>query len=119
MGFSPVGKKIEITNHSQFINNVESVNFQKVTTITGSDVTKNISMDGGILQITGSDNDITVDGFVTKVIVIGSDNFVNIEILNSAKITGSDNQITYRSSKNKSKKATVSSLGSDNSLIKK
>lgn len=116
--FSSKADPIYSVKNSNLLITSNSPEVQKVTAITGSDMTKTVSMDGGILLITGSDNKILVEGFVSKIVMMGSDNTVKANILNSVEITGSDNTITYKTSKNKSKKASVASTGSDNSVNK-
>lgn len=90
----------------------------KTIVINGSSQYKTISMNGGNLQVTGSDNKITVKGSASSITVTGSDNNINIDSVSKVDISGSDNKIYYKTSPTKSGKPSVSTIGADNSVSK-
>ncbi len=73
----------------------------------------------GTIQISGSNNDITVKGNALAIYVSGSDNTVNIKSVSSVTLSGSNNKIYYKYSPTRSGKPSVSSSGFDNAVSKR
>lgn len=88
--------------------------------VQGVSHTKTFNMNGGTLEIEGADNQITVKGFVTKIIIQGAGNTVTADKVNSIKINGADSHVYYRASGNPSGRAntSVSGAGSGASKIR-
>lgn len=89
-----------------------------VKNIAGNNLKQTIVCNGVDVTITGNENNFVIKGYVKNLKLTGSDNTVKVEKIISIKALGSDNEIVYKSSPNKSGKATVSAVGSDNSIYK-
>jgi len=108
----------------------------KVISIEGVGNTRTIEAKGGeTIQIEGADNKVVIRGNVSKVIIEGkgntvtgndvstvtiegADNMVNIGSLETVQIEGVKNHVHYKSTKNKSGQAKVSTEGADNMVMK-
>lgn len=90
----------------------------KTIHIEGMGQNKNITMNGGILHVEGAENRITVKGFADQVIIEGANTTVTIDAVNSVKIEGADTHVYYKTSNNKSGKATVSVFGTGSGVSK-
>ena len=67
------------------------------------------------VNISGSDNDITLTGECKKVSVNGSTNKVQVEAVAAIEVTGSENQITWKRAVG-AKKPKVTRTGHDNKV---
>ncbi|AKJ08350.1 DUF3060 domain-containing protein [Archangium gephyra] len=67
------------------------------------------------VNISGSDNDITLTGECKKVSVNGSTNKVKVEAVESIEVTGSENQVTWKRAVG-AKKPKVTRTGHDNKV---
>lgn len=108
----------------------------KVISIEGVGNTRTIEAKGGeTIQIEGADNKVVIHGnvgkliiegkgntvtghYVSTVTIEGADNMVNIGSLETVQIEGIKNHVHYKSTKNKSGKAKVSTEGADNMVMK-
>ena len=108
----------------------------KVISIEGVGNTRTIEAKGGeTVQIEGADNKIVIRGNVSKLIIEGkgntvtgndvatvtiegAGNMVNIGSLETVQIEGVKNHVHYKSTKNKSGQAKVSTEGADNMVMK-
>lgn len=116
--------------------NIVSSQQGKVISIEGVGNTRTIEAKGGeTIQIEGADNKVVIRGNVGKLIIEGkgnvvtgndvssvtiegADNMVNIGSLESVQIEGVKNHVHYKSTKNKSGQAQVSTEGAEN-MVKK
>ncbi|MDR2273163.1 MAG: DUF3060 domain-containing protein [Sphingobacterium sp.] len=116
--------------------NIVSNQQGKVISIEGVGNTRTIEAKGGeTIQIEGADNKVVIRGNVGKLIIEGkgnvvtgndvssvtiegADNMVNIGSLESVQIEGVKNHVHYKSTKNKSGQAQVSTEGAEN-MVKK
>lgn len=89
-----------------------------VKNITGNNIKQTLTCNGDDVVITGNENTIVIIGYVKTLKLTGSDNNIKLEKIVSIKTMGNDNEIMYRSSPNKTGKATISAVGSDNSIYK-
>lgn len=109
---------------------------EKVISIEGIGNTRTIEAKGGeTIKVEGADNKIVIHGNVGKLIIEGkgntvtghdvsmvkiegANNMVTIGSVETVKIEGFKNHVHYNSTKNKSGKATVSTEGKDNMVMR-
>lgn len=89
-----------------------------VKNITGSNLKQEIVCNGDDVVITGSENTITVSGYVKSLKITGNDNNIKLDKVISIKALGNENRILYKKSPNKNGKAMISTIGSDNEISK-
>lgn len=87
--------------------------------ITGTAITKTVTMNGGNLVIEGSDCNITVIGAVNQISITGADIVVNADRVNSVKIVGSGSHVYYKTSGNRNGRATVAITGTDSGAVRR
>ncbi|MDM1292910.1 DUF3060 domain-containing protein [Sphingobacterium sp. N143] len=108
----------------------------KVISIEGKGNTRTIEAKGGeTIQIEGMDNKVVIRGNVGKIVIEGkgntvtgadvstvtidgANNMINLRAVETIQIEGIKNHVHYRSSKNKSGQASVTTEGADNMVMK-
>ncbi len=84
--------------------------------ITGDGQNKTVSVNDEEVTLKGDNNTITVKGKTTTLRIIGRGNVVFCEGLKAVVIAGDENKVTYKTSPNDNGKATVRSVGKNNSV---
>ncbi|RKH88981.1 DUF3060 domain-containing protein [Corallococcus sp. AB045] len=84
--------------------------------ITGNDETAtHACTPGSTVEITGTDNTVTLTGECKSVTVNGTDNKVKVEATGAISVTGNSNSVTWKRGLGKSK-PKVSRTGTDNKV---
>jgi len=91
----------------------------------GSDPKVNINYDGGTFTLTGTCDEVNVNGGTVKITadvvgtlnVNGAKNVVKTNTLGAANINGASNKVTYKKAKT-GKKPKVASIGKGNAVTK-
>lgn len=78
----------------------------------------NYTLNGGMVEVSGGDNTVTVKGSAKKVSVSGTGNKVYIDRVDKVAIEGGGNTVYYRSSGTKSGKPDASLTGVGNKIVK-
>ncbi|MBB6370189.1 DUF3060 domain-containing protein [Chryseobacterium shigense] len=77
------------------------------------------TLNGGNAEISGGSNVITINGYVDKLEVSGTDNTVYIDKVTRVIVEGGNNKVFYKTSPTKAGKPNVSMTGVGNSVKKK
>lgn len=105
-------RKIESTK------GVEKTEGNKVVHVEGVGHKLNYTLNGGVVEVEGGDNTLTVKGSAKKITVSGTGNTVYIDKVDKISMEGGDNMIYYRTSGTKSGKPDVSITGVGNKVVK-
>ncbi|SMO58888.1 Protein of unknown function [Chryseobacterium rhizoplanae] len=105
-------RKIESTK------GVEKTEDNKVLHVEGVGHKLNYTLNGGVVEVEGGDNTLTVKGSAKKITVSGTGNKVYIDKVDKISMEGGDNMIYYRTSGTKSGKPDVSITGVGNKVVK-
>ena len=105
-------RKIESTK------GVEKTEGNKVIHVEGVGHKLNYTLNGGVVEVEGGDNTLTVKGSAKKITVSGTGNKVYIDKVDKISMEGGDNMIYYRTSGTKSGKPDVSITGVGNKVVK-
>jgi len=76
------------------------------------------SLNGGVAEVEGGDNTVTIKGSAKKISVSGTGNKVYIDKVDKVAIEGGNNIVYYRTSGTKSGKPDVSLTGVGNKVVK-
>lgn len=90
----------------------------KVIEVEGVGHKLNYTLNGGIVQVSGGDNTVTVKGSAKKISVSGTGNKVYIDKVDNVTIEGGSNTVYYRTSGTKSGKPNSSLTGVGNKVVK-
>jgi hypothetical protein len=105
-------RKIESTK------GVEKTEGNKVLHVEGVGHKLNYTLNGGVVEVEGGDNTVTIKGSAKKITVSGTGNKVYIDKVDKISMEGGDNMIYYRTSGTKSGKPDVSITGVGNKVVK-
>ncbi|MDQ1855241.1 MULTISPECIES: DUF3060 domain-containing protein [unclassified Chryseobacterium] len=97
---------------------VEKTEGNKVVHVEGVGHTLNYTLSGGVVEVEGGDNKLTVKGSAKKITVSGTGNIVYIDKVDKISMEGGDNTVYYRTSGTKSGKPDVSIEGVGNKVVK-
>ncbi|CAD0220829.1 DUF3060 domain-containing protein [Chryseobacterium sp. D764] len=97
---------------------VEKTEGNKVVHVEGVGHNLNYTLNGGVVEVEGGDNTLTVKGSAKKITVSGTGNKVYIDKVDKISMEGGDNMIYYRTSGTKSGKPDVSITGVGNKVVK-
>ncbi|MGE8537335.1 MAG: DUF3060 domain-containing protein [Chryseobacterium sp.] len=97
---------------------VEKTEDNKVVHVEGVGHNLNYTLNGGVVEVEGGDNTLTVKGSAKKITVSGTGNKVYIDKVDKISMEGGDNMIYYRTSGTKSGKPDVSITGVGNKVVK-
>ncbi|AZA84941.1 hypothetical protein C1637_21925 [Chryseobacterium lactis] len=76
------------------------------------------NLNGGVAEVEGGDNTVTIKGSAKKISVSGTGNKVYIDKVDKVAIEGGNNIVYYRTSGTKSGKPDVSLTGVGNKVVK-
>jgi len=82
----------------------------KSVAVTGSNVTKDFTVNGQDVAISGSGNTLNFKGNTHGLSVTGNDNHIQVENAVMVDVTGQNNQVTYSGSKPEISKAGEGNL---------
>ncbi|MEJ5050080.1 DUF3060 domain-containing protein [Chryseobacterium culicis] len=97
---------------------VEKTDNNKIVHVEGVGHQLNYSLNGGVAEVEGGDNMVTIKGSAKKIAVSGTGNKVYIDKVDKVSIEGGDNTVYYRTSGTKSGKPDVSITGVGNKVVK-
>lgn len=97
---------------------VEKTEGNKVVHVEGVGHTLTYTLSGGVVEVEGGDNKLTVKGSAKKVTISGTGNKVYIDKVDKISMEGGDNTVYYRTSGTKSGKPDVSITGVGNKVVK-
>lgn len=97
---------------------VEKTDNNKMVHVEGVGHQLNYSLNGGVAEVEGGDNTVTIKGSAKKIAVSGTGNKVYIDKVDKVSIEGGDNTVYYRTSGTKSGKPDVSVTGVGNRVVK-
>jgi hypothetical protein len=97
---------------------VEKTESDKVVHVEGVGHKLNYTLNGGVVEVEGGDNTLTVKGSAKKITVSGTGNKVYIDKVDKVSMEGGGNMVYYRTSGTKSGKPDVSIEGVGNKVIK-
>lgn len=97
---------------------VEKTEGDKVVHVEGVGHKLNYTLNGGLVEVEGGDNTLTIKGSAKKITVSGTGNTVYIDKVDKISMEGGDNMVYYRTSGTKSGKPDVSITGVGNKVVK-
>ncbi|MBP1167619.1 MULTISPECIES: DUF3060 domain-containing protein [unclassified Chryseobacterium] len=97
---------------------VEKTDNKKIVHVEGVGHQLNYSLNGGVAEVEGGDNTVTIKGSAKKIAVSGTGNKVYIDKVDKVSIEGGNNTVYYRTSGTKSGKPDVSITGVGNRVVK-
>lgn len=97
---------------------VEKTDNNKIVHVEGVGHQLNYSLNGGVAEVEGGDNTVTIKGSAKKIAVSGTGNKVYIDKVDKVTIEGGGNVVYYRTSGTKSGKPDVSVTGVGNKVVK-
>ncbi|WP_454047171.1 DUF3060 domain-containing protein [Chryseobacterium sp. Marseille-Q8038] len=97
---------------------VEKTDNNKIVHVEGVGHQLNYSLNGGVAEVEGGDNTVTIKGSAKKIAVSGTGNKVYIDKVDKVSIEGGNNTVYYRTSGTKSGKPDVSVTGVGNRVVK-
>ncbi|WPO92104.1 DUF3060 domain-containing protein [Chryseobacterium sp. YR459] len=100
------------------VKGVEKTESNKVVHVEGVGHTLNYALSGGVVEVEGGDNTLTVKGSAKKITVSGTGNKVYIDKVDKISMEGGGNIVYYRTSGTKSGKPDVSIEGVGNKVVK-
>lgn len=97
---------------------VEKTEGDKVVHVEGVGHKLNYTLNGGLVEVEGGDNTLTIKGSAKKITVSGTGNTIYIDKVDKISMEGGDNMVYYRTSGTKSGKPDVSITGVGNKVVK-
>jgi len=97
---------------------VEKTEGNKVVHVEGIGHALKYTLNGGVVEVEGGDNTLTVKGSAKKITVSGTGNKVYIDKVDKVSMEGGGNIVYYRTSGTKSGKPDVSVTGVGNKVVK-
>ncbi|WP_426479651.1 DUF3060 domain-containing protein [Chryseobacterium sp. CBSDS_008] len=97
---------------------VEKTDNNKMVHVEGVGHKLTYTLNGGVAEVEGGDNTLTIKGSAKKIDVSGTGNKVYIDKVDKITIEGGDNTVYYRTSDTKSGKPDVSITGVGNKVVK-
>lgn len=98
---------------------VEQSDNDKKIQVEGVGHKLNYTLNGGIVEIAGGDNTVTVKGSARKISVSGTGNTIYIDKVDKVVMEGGGNAVYYKTSGTKSGKPDASLTGVGNKVVKK
>lgn len=97
---------------------VEKTDNDKIVQVEGVGHKLNYILNGGVAEVEGGGNTVTIKGSAKKITVSGTGNKVYIDKVDKISMEGGDNIVYYRTSGTKSGKPDVSITGVGNKAVK-
>ncbi|REC49746.1 DUF3060 domain-containing protein [Chryseobacterium pennipullorum] len=97
---------------------VEQSDNDKKIQVDGVGHKLNYTLNGGVVEVEGGDNTVTIKGSAKMIAVSGTGNKVYIDKVDRVTIEGGDNVVYYRTSGTKSGKPNVALTGVGNRVTK-
>ncbi|WP_054512914.1 DUF3060 domain-containing protein [Chryseobacterium sp. ERMR1:04] len=116
--FLGTGTAFSQSRKTESIKGVEKTDSDKKIHVEGIDHQLNYTLNGGIVEVEGGDNTITIKGSAKKISVSGTGNKVYIDKVDKIVMEGGNNTIFYKTSGTKSGKPDTSLTGVGNKVVK-
>ncbi len=97
---------------------VEKTDNDKTIQVEGVGHKLNYTLNGGVAEVEGGDNTVTIKGSAKRISVSGTGNKVYIDKVDKVTIEGGGNIVYYRTAGTKSGKPDVSIEGVGNKVVK-
>ncbi|CAM3111664.1 hypothetical protein DRF59_17835 [Chryseobacterium flavum] len=112
------GKAFSQSRKTESTKGVEKTDNDKKIEVDGVGHKLNYTLNGGIAEIEGADNTVTIKGSAKKISVSGTGNKVYIDKVDKVIIEGGNNTIYYKTSGTKTGKPDASLTGVGNKVSK-
>ncbi len=116
--FLGTGTAFSQSRKTESIKGVEKSDNDKKIQVEGIGHKLNYTLNGGIVEVEGGDNTITIKGSAKKISVSGTGNKVYIDRVDNISMEGGNNTIFYKTSGTKSGKPNTSLTGVGNKVAK-
>jgi uncharacterized protein YbcV (DUF1398 family) len=103
---------------TESMNGVEKTDSNKKVHVEGVGHKLNYSLNGGIVEVEGGDNTVTIKGSAKNISVSGTGNKVYIDRVDKIVMEGGNNTVFYKTSGTKSGKPDASLTGVGNKVVK-